>query len=291
VLRAAGEKEQAFWHIYLPDYIEQFGADHFDLSMRSLEEITQLVSAEFAIRPFILRYPEKTMKQMLDWSRHPAASVRRLASEGCRPRLPWAIGLPMFKKDPAPILPILENLKQDPSEYVRRSVANNLNDIAKDHPGLVLKMAARWKGISPETDALIRHGSRTLLKRGNDKALHLHGFNPKSRGEAKSLTIKPRNLKVGDSLSFSFQFTNRENTSTFYRLEYRIWYLTSTGKTSQKVFRIAEKEMRPKESITFTRTQRFTDFTTRKHYPGRHQIEILANGISRLKATFRLVRA
>ena len=140
------EKAQSYPFIFLPEYIELYGMDHFSLSMKAIEESTKLVSAEFAIRPFIIRYPKETMATMLSWSKHPEASVRRLASEGCRPRLPWAMGLPDFKKDPGPILPILENLKNDSSEYVRRSVANNLNDIAKDHPDLALQIAKKWKG-------------------------------------------------------------------------------------------------------------------------------------------------
>src|SRR5690606_608739 len=126
--------------IFIPEYISSYGLQHFELSMRALEDITQLISAEFAIRPFILQYPEKTMRQMLSWSKHPSAAVRRLSSEGCRPRLPWAPALPEFKKDPTPVLAILENLKCDPSEFVRRSVANNLNDIAKDHPEIALEV-------------------------------------------------------------------------------------------------------------------------------------------------------
>ncbi|MEQ9412929.1 MAG: hypothetical protein RIF39_03825, partial [Cyclobacteriaceae bacterium] len=137
--------------IFLPDYVEVFGLDHFAQSMDALEQITQLISAEFAIRPFIVKYPLKTMRKMKQWSKHKNHHVRRLSSEGCRPRLPWVMGLPAFKNDPSPILPVLENLKNDKSEYVRRSVANNLNDIAKDHPEIVLKIAKQWKDISPAT--------------------------------------------------------------------------------------------------------------------------------------------
>ena len=145
--------EQHYPFIFLPDYIEVYGLENFSVSMKGLEECTKLVSAEFAIRPFIIRYQEQAMKKMLSWSTHPDATVRRLSSEGCRPRLPWAMGLPDFKKDPSPIMPILENLRADPSEYVRRSVANNLNDIAKDNSikGVIIK-SGKNKGFIAGAD-------------------------------------------------------------------------------------------------------------------------------------------
>jgi 3-methyladenine DNA glycosylase AlkC len=152
-------------YIFLPDYIEQYGLEDFESSVKAIENVTRFVSCEFAVRPFILKYGGTMMKKMRTWSLHKSYHVRRLSSEGSRPRLPWAISIPELKKDPSPILPILENLKNDPSEWVRRSVANNLNDIAKDHPGLVIELARKWKGISRETDAIIKHGSRTLLKK------------------------------------------------------------------------------------------------------------------------------
>ena len=194
------EKEQSYPFIFLPEYVELYGLHHFSLSMQALEESTKLVSAEFAIRPFILHYQKETMKYMVAWSKHPEASVRRLSSEGCRPRLPWAIGLPDFKKDPAPILPILENLKADPSEYVRRSVANNLNDIAKDNPSLVIKTAKRWKSNSQETNWIIRHGCRTLLKKGVEQVLRMHGFKTDRLCGVQGLKVS-KNVKIGDYCS------------------------------------------------------------------------------------------
>ncbi len=130
------------------EYVENFGLEHYDISMSAMEFITQFISCEYAIRPFIIRYPGKAMKQMLQWSKHESLHVRRFSSEGCRPRLPWAMALPALKKDPTLILPILENLKDDSSEFVRKSVANNLNDIAKDNPDTVLGIVKRWQGNS-----------------------------------------------------------------------------------------------------------------------------------------------
>jgi 3-methyladenine DNA glycosylase AlkC len=256
--------------------------------MRAIEEVTKLVSAEFAIRPFIVRYPEKTMKQMLAWSTHENANVRRLASEGCRPRLPWAIGLPGFKKDPTLILPILENLKEDSSEYVRRSVANNLNDIAKDHPDLVLGIAKRWHGKNALTDWIIKHGCRTLLKKGHENALNLHGFKPNSKAKIKNFELPKKKIKIGEHLNFNFTFINLEKKPANFRLEYAIDYITASGKTSRKVFKLTENKFLPGKPIAIYKKQSFRDFTTRKHTKGKHNVMILANGKKLASAEFIL---
>ncbi|RZK35775.1 MAG: DNA alkylation repair protein, partial [Pedobacter sp.] len=140
-LRIAGIGEDGLAFMFLPDYLETYGIDYFEESVDALEFVTQFVSCEFAVRPFILKYEQQMIEKMLKWSKHENHKVRRLASEGSRPRLPWAMAIPFLKKDPSSILPILNNLKQDTSEYVRRSVANSLNDIAKDHPAVVLETA------------------------------------------------------------------------------------------------------------------------------------------------------
>jgi 3-methyladenine DNA glycosylase AlkC len=289
-LRKDGVREQGFATIFVPDYVHIFGLDHVDESLAALETITQLVSAEFAIRPFILNHPEKTMAQMLSWSKHADANVRRLSTEGCRPRLPWAMGLPALKKDPAIILPILENLKNDSSEYVRRSVANNLNDIAKDHPELVLKLVKKWFGKTANTDKIIKHGCRTLLKKGNMHALKLHGYNPECKAKIKSLSLEKKKIKIGQHLTFGFNFISEEKKSSNFRLEYAIDYITSSGKTSRKIFKITENRFEPKSLTAITRKQSFKDFTTRKHYKGKHSISILANGRKLASAEFMVMR-
>ena len=150
--------------VILNNYVEQYGLDDYETSVKAIEKITQFTSCEFVTHPFIIKYPDEMMKQMLVWSKHGHWGVRRLASEGCRPRLPWAMALPNLKENPAPIIPILENLKNDPARFVRLSVANNLNDIAKDNPEIVIDLAKKWKGESKEVDWIIKHGCRTLLK-------------------------------------------------------------------------------------------------------------------------------
>lgn len=270
-------REQQYPYIFIPDYIELYGLNHFSASMKAIEEVTKLVSAEFAIRPFIIRYPNETMKYLLKWSKHPEASVRRLSSEGCRPRLPWAMGIPELKKNPAPILTILENLKADPSEYVRRSVANNLNDIAKDYPDIVIKLAKRWRGECIETDWIVKHGCRTLLKKGHESALALHGFDAHIKVSVTNLKLPPK-IRIGDLLPFRFTFMSNEKSSAACRLAYAIDYQTRSGKISKKIFKLKEGDFEPGISVDISRSQSFSDFSTRKHYPGKHMLRILVNG-------------
>jgi 3-methyladenine DNA glycosylase AlkC len=278
-----------FEYLFLPDFVEAHGVDHPDDSIPALETITRWSSAEFAVRPFLIRYPERMYAQMLQWSKHPSALVRRLSSEGIRPRLPWGMGVPMLKRNPSPILPILENLKNDPAETVRRSVANNLNDITKDHPELVLSIAERWHGQSAETDWIVRHACRGLLKKGNAAALAHFGFQKGLEGiELLDLKVSEK-VTLGDRLDFSFLIKNTAAESVQIRLEYGIDYQTLSGKTSTKVFKIKELVLQSGQTEHFARHQRFQDFTTRKHYVGKHKLGILINGTEMISQEFEVI--
>jgi 3-methyladenine DNA glycosylase AlkC len=279
-----------FEYIFLPDFVETHGVDYPDHSIPALETITRWSSAEFAIRPFLLRYPERMYAQMLQWSEHPSPMVRRLSSEGIRPRLPWGMGVPVLKRDPSPILPILERLKDDPAETVRRSVANNLNDIAKDHPQLVLDIAARWLGHSDDTDWVVRHACRGLLKKGNADALAHFGFQQEVPGIQVNQLQTADAVRIGDRLLFDFKVENTLGTPAQIRLEYGIEYQTLSGKISYKVFKIKELELSGQETQHIGRHQRFEDFTTRKHYPGPHVLRILVNGKSMAEKGFMVTR-
>lgn len=189
--------------VILNNYVEQYGLDDYETSVKAIEKITQFTSCEFVTHPFIIKYPDKMMKQMLVWSKHEHWGVRRLASEGCRPRLPWAMALPNLKKDPTPIIPILENLKNDPARFVRLSVANNLNDIAKDNPEIVIDLAKKWKGESKEVDWIIKHGCRTLLKQGIPEVMELFGFDSiRNNISVEDFQISSLKVKVGKVLIF-----------------------------------------------------------------------------------------
>jgi 3-methyladenine DNA glycosylase AlkC len=286
-LDTQGEK-MSFFYTFLPDFVEIHGADDPDASLPALEIMTCWSSAEFAVRPFLLRYPERMYAQMLTWSRHSSPMVRRLSSEGIRPRLPWGMGVPALKRDPSPILPILENLKNDPAETVRRSVANNLNDISKDHPALVLEIAARWLGLSPETDWIIKHASRGLLKKGNVQALAHFGFQNDIEGIEIHAFHHDAIVRIGERLDFSFQIRNTAQQSAAIRLEYGIDYQTLSGKTSIKVFKIKELNLKPDQTENISKYQRFQDFTTRKHFSGPHVLRIIVNGKAMAEGVFHV---
>ena len=275
-LENAGVKG-GFEYMFLPDFIEQYGLDDLQTSLQAMERITQFTSCEFAIRPFLLQHQDEVMQQMLQWSRHPHPHVRRFSSEGCRPRLPWAMAIPGLKKDPALILPILENLKADESLFVRKSVANNLNDIAKDHPDIVAEVVKSWKGFSADTDWIIRHGCRTLLKKAHPSTYTLFNLNASPDCKVEGLKLLPQQLKIGDRLRFSFQLKTGNEPSRL-RLEYAVYYQKAAGKQSRKIFQLTEKIFSASETVLFEKEQRIQDFTTRKHYPGKHKLAIVVNG-------------
>lgn len=281
-------KNGGLQHIIFPDYIETYGIDDFEVSVAAFEQVTQFISCEFAVRPFIIRYPEQMLLEMEKWSKHSHAQVRRLASEGSRPRLPWAMAIPFLKNDPKPILGILNNLNNDPSEMVRRSVANNLNDIAKDHPAQVLAIAQQWKNISAETDAIIKHGCRTLLKQGNTAILAFYGLEA-VHFEISDLEVETPKVPIGESVIFNFRVKNISPNAQSLRLEYGLYYQKANGQLSRKVFKISEKTYQAGEINTIQRQQSFKLITTRKFYTGLHQISIIANGTESLIAEFELI--
>lgn len=264
-------------YMFLPDYIELYGIDDLETSVKAFEQITQFVSCEFAVRPFILRYGEKMIEYMKQWSMHDNDMVRRLSSEGCRPRLPWAIALPFLKDNPSPILPILENLREDPIKIVRKSVANNLNDIAKDNPDIVIGIARKWHGKCKYTDEIVKHACRTLFKKGDAEILQLYGLDYK-QVKTGNLKIEKKEIAIGESLSFSFDVENLLDTEQLIRLEYAIYFQKANGTLSQKVFKISERVLKPSESITIKRNHSFKLITTRKFHSGEHAVSIIVNG-------------
>ena len=280
--------EQSMEFMFLPDYVEQYGIDDFESSIDAFEYITQFTSCEFAVRPFLKKYPIQMLEQMILWSKHKNNKVRRLASEGSRPRLPWAMALPSYKKDPTPILPILENLKLDSCEVVRRSVANNLNDIAKDNPDFVIQVAKKWKNKSKETDVLIKHACRTLLKQGDIQILKLFGFDS-LKFKVDNFKINTPVVSIGDKLEFSFSVLNQEKIPKKLRLEYGLYYMKNSGNLSRKVFKISEREIEPNKIYEIQKHQSFKIITTRKFYTGLHQLSIIINGIEGEKKDFELI--
>ena len=282
ILEGMAGECRGFPYLFFPDFVELYGLSRWDRSMQALALFTRSSSAEFAVRPFIKRDPERMMAQMLAWSGDSDEHVRRLASEGCRPRLPWADALPDFKRDPSPILPILDALKADPSDYVRRSVANNLNDISKDHPDLVLELATRWHGANPETDALLRHACRGLIRREADEAaMRLFGLLPAPEAVVHTWSVAPREAAIGDTVlvEYALGLTLPEEEARKLRLEMAVTYPRSAeGSGYRKLFRLAERVVQGGGIIEGSRKLSFKDLSTRRHYPGTHTLVLIVNG-------------
>jgi len=285
VLRETSTQVRGWAGMVYPDFVELYGLDDWKTSIAALAHFTATFSSEFGVRPFIVRDPERMLAQMQVWSRNRNHHIRRLASEGCRPRLPWAMALPALKQDPRPILPILEQLRDDPELYVRRSVANNLNDIAKDNPKITLKLAKAWRGQSAETDWVTKHGCRTLLKQAHPDALALFGFAPATDTNVTKLALARKTVRIGEHLEFSFSLLVKSQTRA--RVEYGIDYLKARGQHSRKIFKITENTYAD-GTHEFARRQSFANMSTRKHYPGEHRITILINGAEKARAHFRV---
>lgn len=277
-LRKRGVKDQNLAYIFLADIITWHGLDDLKTSVFAIEHITKFVSFEFAGRAFIIRYPKEMMLQMLEWAASPNENVRRYASEGCRPRLPWGKQLKTLIENPLPIIPVLEKLISDPSLYVRKSVANNLNDISKDHPEVVIAFIRKWQGENDKTHKLLKLAARTLLKSGNQEALALFGNHQHTRFELNDFTISKNTLTIGDELTFRCVLQNTDDQPAAFRVEYTISYVKSNGQHSRKIFKLADKSLNPGEKVTFSKRHRFADLTTRKHYQGLHRVTVVVNG-------------
>jgi 3-methyladenine DNA glycosylase AlkC len=281
--------DNAFWaYMFIPDYMVRYGMDDLDSSIKAFEHITQYTSCEFAVRPFIMNHPGRMMTQMLIWSGHEHHHVRRLASEGCRPRLPLAPVLPALMKDPQPIIPVLDNMKNDDSEFVRRSVANNLNDISKDNPSVIVDLAGSWKGVSKNTDWVIKHGCRTLLKQGNSEVMQIFGFGPVDHMKVIGFSILDATVRLGGSLDFTFQLENSDTSESRVRIEYGIYYRKANGSLSRKIFKISERTLPGNSTTTINRKHSFKPMTTRKLHPGQHQLSLILNGQEMEKIGFEL---
>lgn len=266
-------------YIFMSDYIEIYGIDDFDTSVNAFETITQFTSSEFGVRPFIIKYGQKMLDLMYLWANHKNEKVRRLASEGSRSRLPWGMAIPALKKDPTPLLPILETMKNDPSPYVRKSVANNLNDISKDNPQVVINIVQQWKGKSKETDWILKHACRSLLKEANQEVLDLFGFGSIDAIEISHFELSNDRIHIGQHLEFKFNLHNHSTKDELLRLEYGLYYQKKNGSMSRKVFKISEKIYKAKSVRAITRHQSFRVVTTRQLHPGAHQVSLIINGM------------
>lgn len=268
-----------FMILPLSSFVARKGLDNFDTSLNALFEMTLRCSAEFDIRHFIARYPEATMKRLEELALHPDPAARRLATEGSRPRLPWGIRLQLFVSDPTPVLRILELLKDDPSIDVRRSVANNLNDISKDNPDIVIDTLKRWKtDATPEREWLINHSLRTLFKKGHKASLELQGFPADIKVALEELSLSKNELHLGESLNLSFNLVNMGNSDTPLMIDFGIHFKKANGSNQLKVFKLSKKSLKPGEKVKFSKKISIVPITTRVYYPGEHIVDVRVNG-------------
>ncbi|MGN4192219.1 DNA alkylation repair protein [Burkholderia gladioli] len=277
-----------FLAMVAPDYVGRFGRHDFDRSMAALAFFTRFGTSEFAVREFLRDDPRRALATLRDWSRHEDPAVRRLASEGSRPRLPWSFRLREIEADPALAAPILDNLRADPSDYVRRSVANHLNDVTKLHPDWVLERVAAWGGADAGTRWIVRHALRTLVKRGDARALALLGASGAARIEAVPFAVTPARIELGETVTLAAELVSTAPDAQRLVVDYRIGYVKKNGSTAHKVFKLRELTLAPGQRIDIVRSQRIRDFTTRTHYAGRHGVELIVNGAVVAQAHFDL---
>lgn len=279
--------------LYLPhtQFVAEYGLAHFELSMRAQHALTQRFTAEFSIRPFLLHHPEATLAQLLAWTQDPSAHVRRLVSEGTRPRLPWAPRLRQFQADPTPVLALLERLKDDPELYVRRSVANNLNDIGKDHPEVLVHTAQAWlQDATAERAWIVGHALRSAVKRGESAALAVLGFGQTAQVVVEQVQISPARVAIGDAVSIAFELHNPLSAPQTVLVDLAVHYVKASGQPRAKVFKLKTLELAPGQTVSLVKKLSLDQMSTRTHYPGRHQVDAVINGQARALGAFELVQ-
>ena len=267
--------------IYLPHvyFVAEHGLEHFEVAMRAQYEITKRFTAEFSLRAYLERYPAETLARLRTWAGDPNVHVRRLVSEGSRPRLPWAPRLRRFQEDPTAVLELLELLKDDGEEYVRRSVANCLNDISKDHPEQVVETAQRWwPDAGRDARRMIRHALRTLVKQGHAGALGVLGYSGDSPAVVEAVRCTPGSLSIGGKVRLEIEVANPSDERAAALVDIRVYFVKANGSTAPKVFKGGELALGPGEQAVVRKTLSVAQHSTRTHYPGRHTVEVLLNG-------------
>ena len=262
----------------------------FDDGLKLLAQLTVRFSSEFAIRSFLNADLQRTLGAAVRWTEHPDETVRRLASEGTRPRLPWAKQVPAFRSQPAAAIEILNALYRDESETVRRSVANHLNDISRADPDLAVRTAKRWlKKPAATTTQLVRHAMRTLIKQANPGALSLMGFSSPDQISISTPEVEAMVVSLGGELVFDGVVVNQGSSEARVVIDYVIYYRKANGKVAPKVFKLSTKTLLPGGRITVHKRHSFKPISTRKHYVGQHAIELQVNGARSERTSFEVV--
>jgi 3-methyladenine DNA glycosylase AlkC len=289
ILAMAPHLTHGFQAVAITEYVARYGLHDFERSMAGLAGLTRFGTAEFAIRPFLAQDAPRTLAMMLRWSGSEDAHIRRLASEGSRPRLPWATRIPALKKDPTLAVSILEALKADPSAYVRKSVANHLNDIAKERPEWVLTLLESWAQDDPGTRWIVRHALRTLIKQGDARALAVIGVGHGAAVELTQFSVTPEIVRLGDTIAIAVRLRSTDAKAQRLVVDYRVHYARAEGRTAAKVFKLKTFDLAAGDVAEVGIRQTIRDFSTRRHHPGDHGIELIVNGQTMARAGFTLL--
>ncbi len=271
---------------YLPHvlFVAERGLEHFELSMRAQYELTKRFSAESSIRPYIARYPERTLGVLRKWSADRNAHVRRLVSEGTRLRLPWAARVRWLDENPERVVELLELLKDDPSTMVRRSVANNLNDLGKVWPDLLARTCAAWLAdASPARRALVEHALRSAVKRGDADALRLLGYGRKPGVVLEAVRFDPVRVAIGGRVAMGFALRSRSRARQDLLVDVAVHFVKARGATAAKVFKVGRFTLPPRGRIALRSAFSLAVHTTRVPRAGTHAVDVLVNG-HRLRA-------
>jgi len=267
-----------FVSMCLPHYVASYGAHAFDTSMDALKYFTTFGSSEFAIRYFLRSDLERSLERMHEWTRDENHHVRRLASEGSRPRLPWSFRLEAVQADPRLAAGILDRLKADESLYVRKSVANHLNDVTKVHPEWVLDTIEGWSLENKHTAWIAKHALRSLIKQGDVRALTVIGAGAKAEVELLDVRVEPAVVRLREAITLSFTVKSMVAHEQRLVIDYAIEYVKANGGVSRKVFKLKTLGLAGFGTEVVRRNQVIKDFTTRKHFAGRHGVQVMVNG-------------
>lgn len=270
---------QPFWYMPHTIFVARYGLDHFETSMHLQLELTKRFTSEWSIRAFLVKYPRETYARLVTWARDPSVHVRRLVSEGTRPRLPWAPRLRAFQDDPSPVIALLEMLKDDPERYVQRSVANNVNDIGKDHPDIAVALCERWSvGAPAGRKWIVKHALRSLVKKGDRGALAAIGAGAAPKVKVRFVSFTPKVVKLGGLLSIAFVIESAAGAPQDLLVDYAVHFVKANGERRPKVFKLKRLTLPARGVVELSARVSFADLTTRKHYAGRHKVEALVNG-------------
>ncbi len=289
IIEALAPEFGDFTGMIFPNFVQRFGLDYYEDSIRALHYLTRFSSSEFAIRVFLKQNFEATLKEMIKWAGDENNHVRRLASEGTRARLPWSFKLDEVVKNPRLTQPIIDQLKEEKDLYVKKSVGNHINDWSKDHPEFVLDYLSKWDQNNKDTQWMLKKGIRSLVKDGHPATFPLLGFTAQPTIKIEIPTINTSLIKLGQDLEFNFMIQSLSDANQLINIDYMIFYMKKNGQKQPKVFKLKELSIKAGEEVVISKKHAFKDFSTRKHYEGEHALALLINGIQEQSVAFELV--